>query len=160
MGHEKAFVRLIEKIMVRWGYSHVEGKLYAMLLLSEEPLTISQLVERTGLSRSAVSTALNRLVRDYLVEVRRRGRTKYFTAIPALFEKFLEQPKNLLEREVLPLEEAVRGLLSSDLPEGIKNRLKEVLAELRLLEYALLRLIEIEADELRKHYLTDEKAFK
>ncbi|GAB6135839.1 GbsR/MarR family transcriptional regulator [Thermococcus henrietii] len=160
MGDEKTFVRLIEKIMIRWGYSHVEGKLYAMLLLSEEPLTISQLVERTGFSRSAVSTALNRLVRDYLVEVRRRGRIKYFTAIPAFFEKFLEQPKNLLEKEVLPLEEAVKGLLSSDPPEGTKHRLKAVLAELRLLEYSLLRLMEIEADELRKHYLTDEKPFK
>ncbi|WP_457742768.1 GbsR/MarR family transcriptional regulator [Thermococcus sp.] len=160
MGEDKAFIRLIEKLMIRWGYSHVEGRLYAILLLSERPLTISELVQKTGFSRSAVSTALSRLSRDYLVEVRKERRTKYFMAIPMLFDKFLEQPKNLLEREVLPLEEIVRKMLSKNVSEEKKKRLKELLAELRILEYALLRLIEIEAEELKRTYLTDEKIFK
>ncbi|EEB75061.1 GbsR/MarR family transcriptional regulator [Thermococcus sp. AM4] len=156
MGDKEAFVHLVEKLMIRWEYSHVEGRIYALLLLSGEPMTISELVEETGFSRSAVSTALSRLQRDYLVEVQKKGRTKYFTAIPALFEKFLEQPKIILEKEVMPLEETVRKLLEGESSEGRRKKLVELLVELRLLEYALLRLIEIEAEELRKTYLRDE----
>jgi len=147
---KKEFVRLVEKLLMRWEYSHVEAKVYALLLLSDRPLTISELAEETGLSRSSISTSLNRLTREYLVEMRKEGRTKYFTARPLFLEKFLEQPKIILEREVLPLEDVLRRMLDETDSEEKREKLEEIMKNLRFLEYALLRLIEIEVDELER----------
>lgn len=150
MDGKKEFVRLVEKLLMRWEYSHVEAKVYALLLLSDRPLTISELAEETGLSRSSISTSLNRLTREYLVEMRKEGRTKYFTARPLFLEKFLEQPKIILEREVLPLEDVLRRMLDETDSEEKREKLEEIMKNLRFLEYALLRLIEIEVDELER----------
>ncbi|WP_457752022.1 GbsR/MarR family transcriptional regulator [Thermococcus sp.] len=150
MDGKKEFVRLVEKLLMRWEYSHVEAKVYALLLLSDRPLTISELAKETGLSRSSISTSLGRLTREYLVEMRKEGRTKYFTARPLFLEKFLEQPKVILEREVLPLEDVLRRMLDETDSEERRRKLEEIMKNLRFLEYALLRLIEIEVDELER----------
>ena len=150
MDSKREFMKLVEKLLTRWEYSHVDAKVYALLLLSDRPLTISELAEGTGLSRSSISTSLSRLTREYMVDVRKEGRTKYFTARPLFLEKFLEQPKIILEREVLPLEDVLRRMLDEADSEEKRRKLEDILKNLRFLEYALLRLIEVEVDELER----------
>jgi len=143
---EHGFIEVIERMMVRWGYSPTDGKVYAILLLNDAPMTISELADRTGLSRSSISVSLSRLVREYMVNCRRSGKTKYFTPVPAFLEMFLRQPKDILDREVRPL----KGLTERLLPraEGERRRrLEAVLEDLKSLECVLEKVIKIEEEE-------------
>ncbi|MFA4639834.1 GbsR/MarR family transcriptional regulator [Pyrococcus kukulkanii] len=142
---ERKFIEIVERIMVRWGYTSTEGKVYATLLLSSTPMTITELVEKTGLSRSSVSISLTRLSRDYLVTCRKRGRIKYFTASPAFFEKFLHQPKEMLEREIRPLEEIVKSMMRK-YDENMKSKLNAILNDLKKLECVLELIIRVEEE--------------
>jgi len=143
----RKFIEIVERMMRRWGYTHTDGKVYAILLLSEEPLTISDLVEATNLSRSSVSASLTRLSRDYLVNVRKNGKTKLFTPIPAFLEKFLNQPKEILEKEVRPLKSLTEVILRESKSQEHKLKLQEVLSDLKALECVLSKIIKMEEEE-------------
>ena len=143
----RRFVEIVAQLLGRWGYTHTDGKIYAHLLLSEKPLTISELAEATRLSRSSVSVSLSRLTRDYLVTYRKEGKTKYFSAVPAFLEKFLQQPKDILEREVRPLKEVVKHLAEKADSEEAKMRFDSIIKDLSVLECVLERIIELEEQE-------------
>ena len=142
----RKFLEIVERIMVRWGYTATDGKVYALLLLSNRPMTITELAKETGLSRSSISVSLNRLVREYFVTCRREGKTKYFTAVPAFLEKFLRQPKEILEREVRPLEEIVKSMIEKS-DDDMKPRLEAILDDLKKLECVLELIIRVEEEE-------------
>ena len=119
-GAEETFVSSIERLMIRWGYTHSEGRIYGALLISRRALTIGEIARITGLSRSTVSSALSRLIRDYVITVHVNGRKKEFSARPGLLELFLRQPREILEHELKPaiesLEElAIKGPILEDL---------------------------------------------
>ncbi len=104
---KRSFTAAVERAMLRWGYTHSEGRVYAVLLLHGHPMGIHELVNATGLSRSTVSTALSRLSRDYLIVIRMQNRKKLFSALPGFLDMFLKQPREMLEHEVEP---AIRAL--------------------------------------------------
>ncbi len=143
----RRFVEIVAQLLGRWGYTHTDGKIYAHLLLSDRPLTISELAEATRLSRSSVSVSLSRLTRDYLVTYRKEGKTKYFSAVPAFLEKFLQQPKDILEREVRPLKGIVTRLAENAESEEARMRFENILDDLSTLECVLERIIELEEQE-------------
>ncbi len=140
----KRFVEIVERMMTRWGYSHTDAKVYAYLLLSEEPLSINDLVELTDLSRSSISVALSRLTKDYMVNVRKVGKTKFFTPIPAFFEKFLHQPRETLEKEVVPLKETVERIIETTSDSDHRLKLQVLLDDILQLECILRQIIEFE----------------
>jgi DNA-binding transcriptional regulator GbsR (MarR family) len=142
----RKFIEIVAQLMGRWGYTHTDGVIYAHLLLSDRPLTISELAEATRLSRSSVSVSLSRLTRDYLVTYRKEGKTKYFSAVPAFLEKFLQQPKDILEREVRPLKAIVGRLMENSEGEE-RTRFETILSDLSTLECVLERIIELEEKE-------------
>ena len=150
---EKHFVDLIERLMVRWGYKHVEGRIYGFLLVSENSLSIADLVRLTGMSRTSISVSLSKLARDYLVTYTKNGKTKLYIPIPSFADKFMEQPKLLLEREVLPAKELIRTILKSTADESYRTKLKKVKEGLSELASLLEEIIKLES-RLKKevHY--------
>ena len=143
---DRRFIELVERLLERWGYSRTEGKVYAVLLMKARPMTISELAKETGLSRSSISVALSALTRHYLVTYRKEGKTKYFSAVPAFLEKFLQQPREILEREIRPMKEIVEGLMENA-GEEEKAFYMALLEDLSTLECVLEKLIEYEESE-------------
>ncbi|WP_297419945.1 GbsR/MarR family transcriptional regulator [Thermococcus sp.] len=141
-GDSKKFIHIVTQLMNRWGYSHTDGKVYAHLLLKDKPTTIAELAEETGLSRSSISTALSRLGRDYIVTYRKEGKTKYFSAVPAFLEKFLQQPREILEHDITPLEGIVKRFMEAS-PEG-EDHFRAIMEDLQRLECVLKNVIELE----------------
>lgn len=142
---EKLFIEFVERLLTRWGYKELEGRIYGILLVSRKPLTIADLVNLTGMSRTSVSTALNRLARDYLVTYTKNGKTKLFTPIPAFTELFMKQPRILLEREVRPASKLLEKLLAkADAPEH-RQKLLKTKASLDRLATLLEEIIAFEA---------------
>ncbi|WP_456366536.1 GbsR/MarR family transcriptional regulator [Thermococcus sp.] len=140
----KRFTEIVEKLLLRWGYSSTDGRVYATLLAEGRPMTISEISDELGLSRSAISISLSRLSRDYLVTYRRLGRTKYFSAVPAFLEGFMKQPRVMLEREIVPLEEIVESMVSSVNDPERRKHLQGLLQNLKNLECVLRKIIEVE----------------
>ncbi|WP_297475665.1 ArsR family transcriptional regulator [Thermococcus sp.] len=143
--NRRRFVEIVGAFLKRWGYDGTDGRVYGLLLLMDRPVTIAELSRELGLSRSAVSTSLKRLSRDYLVRYQKKGRVKYFSAVPAFLEKFLQQPREILEREVLPLEEIVREMMAESKDPVRKVNLEEILRDLEALDCVLRRIIRLES---------------
>ena len=150
-GKKKKFIELVERIMVRWGYTNTEGRIYGILLLSEKPLTIVDFLDLTDLSRTSISTSLKRLVRDDLVNVRREKKVKYFSPNPIFTEKFLEQPKDLLNKELIPLLKILEELSAKATSEEQKKKLEDLKKNLKNLEKILRLFVKIEEDKKFKH---------
>lgn len=91
---------------------------------------------------------LGRLERDYLVTVRKDGKTKLFSPVPAFLEKFLLQPKEILEKDVEPLEKLIGIILDDTKSEEHRAKLREVLSGLKALECIIRRIIEMEEEEM------------
>ncbi len=141
---KRRFIEIISRMMGRWGYNHTDGKVYSILLLSEKPLTINELTEMSNSSRTTISTSLSRLVRDYRVAVRKRGKTKLFFPISSLLDRFLEQPREILERDVIPLEKIIKNIISREKAENKVGRLVEILKDIEKSESILKEIIGIE----------------
>ena len=47
----------------------------------------------------------------YIAIVGKKGRTKMFMAQPAFLDNFLRQPKELLEKRIIPLEKILKVML-------------------------------------------------
>ena len=143
---KQRFIDLVERIMVRWGYTHTDGRIYGILAIAERPMTIDELAEETSLSRSSVSTSLSKLSKDYFVTVKKKGRVKYFSAMPSFLEKFLEQPRELLDKEIIPLKEITEKLVKKAETDGHRSKLEELLHDLSTLECVLNKIIEMEEE--------------
>lgn len=141
---------LITRLLRRWEYNFNEALVYGMLLLSPRPLSTAEIAAISGLSRSRVSGILSSLAKDYLVTYHKVGRVNYYEAIPALSELFLRQPREMLEREVAPLEELVREIhdrYGLDDNERYKRTLRDVESIKRMLEKCVEVLEGEEGDE-------------
>ena len=143
---KQKFIDLVERTMVRWGYTHTDGRIYGILAIAENPMSIDQLAKETALSRSSISTSLGKLSKDYFVIVKKQGRTKYFSAVPSFLEKFLEQPRELLNKEIIPLKEITEKLLTKGENDRYQSKLEELLRDLNTLECVLNRIIMMEEE--------------
>ncbi len=125
----------VEKILESFGYPPASSRIYARLLFSERPKTITELAEETGLGKSTVSTSLRLLEHDGLVYSTKVGKKKLYYARSAL-NRLLLFPDRILKEYVVPL----RKLLEKN-PEKNKNILKDV-KEFEELARAILKLME------------------
>ena len=145
-GKKKKFIELVERIMSRWGYTDTEGKIYGLLLISEVPLTISDLLKLTDLSRTSISTSLKTLVSRGVVNEKREKKIKYFSPNPVFTRNFMKQPKEMLTKEVKPLVKIAGELLASGTSEDYKNKLLELKKDLGTLQNLLETIIKIESE--------------
>jgi len=138
----KRALTLLTRLLRRWGYSFNEALIYGMLLLSPKPLSAAEISELSGLSRSTVSGILGNLQKDYLVTYHKAGRVNYYEAIPALTEIFARQPREILEKEVAPLEELVKAIhVKYRLDDNV--RYKRTLRDVEDMRRMLERCIEV-----------------
>ena len=149
IAYDRRSLDIIKRIFSRWGFSIREGIIYGILLLSPRSLTIREIIEITGMSRSSISTSLNILMREYMVDVRRKGKTKLFSPIPSFYEKFMEQPSELLEKEVIPLKKRIGEILKKVDDEEYRNKLINIIENLDSLENMLVNIMEIEKRKLK-----------
>ncbi|WP_297464805.1 helix-turn-helix domain-containing protein [Thermococcus sp.] len=125
----------VEKILESFGYPPAPARIYAQLLFSEKPKTITELARETGLGKSTVSTALRLLEHDGLVYSTKMGKKKLYHARSA-FNRLLMFPERILKEYVVPL----RKLLEQN-PNENEKILKDV-REFEELAKAILKLLD------------------
>lgn len=97
----------------RWGINRTVGQMYALLVLSPEPLTADGIAEALGFSRSNVSMGLKELQSWELVRLQHLpGDRKEYYSAPAdvwdIAKTLIEQRR---KREIDPTLSTLRGLL-------------------------------------------------
>jgi DNA-binding transcriptional regulator GbsR (MarR family) len=88
---ERAFVDRMGQSAETDGMSPIAGRLFALLLLSEEPLSLDDLADRLEVSKASVSTDARRLLERGIVErVGRPGdRRDYYQLAPDFFARVI-----------------------------------------------------------------------
>jgi len=80
-----------------WGFKRSYGRLYGVLFFADEPLSLSDLADRSSYAKSTVSTAMSAMERYHLVQRRSipgEGKTAFFEAerdFWYVFQQFLTQ---------------------------------------------------------------------
>ena len=137
-------IRGLAKLVKRLGFSEGYGVIYAHLLLSGKPLTVKELSEKTGYSQSAVAAYLMVLHRAYLVDRMKQGASYAYVAKLDYISRYKEKLRELLERDLVPLLQAVERTVNSVEDEKQKSHLEKVLAEIKKIEHFVRRVLEIE----------------
>ncbi len=142
---ELEFISRMAKLSARWGLGEAVGKVLAVLLLSNKPLSQGEIGKLTGYSVGQISSSLKLLESLGLVISRKEGRRKLYRAVGSLLdvlENFLE---TTLKNQLSPTIRFIRN----NLPR-FNERTRENVEKL-LQEYEKARiLLEMNMEYLKK----------
>ena len=144
------FVDLWGSMGVLWGINRSMARIHAHIMVSPEPLTLDQVVEKLDISKGNASMSLNELRHWGVIQrLHRRGdRRDFYTAEPDSWKMLFQIARERKKREFDPALDALRGLLSESDPD----RTAEVSDRLAELE----KLMTI-FDRVAAKFLSDEK---
>ena len=114
------FVEGLSRMSQFWGFPRGMGSLFAVLYLSPSPLSLDELVTRTGLTKGAISTNVRALSRMGLVyPVSRLGDRKDYYAAETDFYKaarsiFSERQNSEFDRAVASVKITLEKLESGE----------------------------------------------
>ena len=139
------FIDLITDINKKKGLGSLPSKLIAEMYIEPGKLSIDDLIERTGYSRSAISSEMKNLTRGGLVKRTKEPGSKkvYFYMEKSLIDKFVNNFKenyvnivNMLEKEI-PLIIAEYEDIDSEKAEKEKKILENYYEEMQSIKEVL-----------------------
>ncbi|MEZ5570356.1 MAG: ArsR family transcriptional regulator [Halioglobus sp.] len=109
-------VRHFGEMGSRWGFNRTVGQMYALLLLSEQPLCADELAASLAVSRGNVSMGLQELHAWRLLREHRQpgDRKVYFSPAGPILELARRVLEERMRREVAPTLSLLRELLDAD----------------------------------------------
>ena len=107
------FVMHFGEMGSRWGFNRTVGQIYALLVLSEEPLNANTLGETLGVSRGNVSMAIKELQSWRLVKVQHYpgDRKEYYQPLGTIWDMASTVFEERRKREVDPTLSVLRDIL-------------------------------------------------
>ncbi|MEM6580596.1 MAG: GbsR/MarR family transcriptional regulator [Pseudomonadota bacterium] len=116
----QAFIQHFGEMGSRWGINRTVGQMYALLVISEQPLSADQLAETLHLSRSNVSMGIKELnAWNLLRTVPRSGdRKTYFTTPEDVWEIARTLIAEKRKREIDPTLSMMRNALMGESAPG------------------------------------------
>lgn len=121
--HDEAFLDAMAMLMAPWGWVRPVGRIYAYLLLREEPATLDEIAADLGMSKSNASVAARTL--EHCGNARRQGEPgsrRILYSVPAEFSGPFVAKAELLERQVRLF--SAQG--SRDIPEAVAERFDQL----------------------------------
>jgi DNA-binding transcriptional regulator GbsR (MarR family) len=140
----------------RWGINRTVGQMYALLVLSPEPLTADQIVENLGFSRSNVSMGLKELQSWELVKLQHLpgDRKEYYSAPAEIWDIAKTLMEQRRKREIDPTLSTLRDLLMTQ-PAGAEEkyaqqRMQEMHDMIEMLTKWTMEIQRLDAARLQK----------
>jgi DNA-binding transcriptional regulator GbsR (MarR family) len=120
---EQRFVEDVARLLTPWGVPPVAARLYGYLLLCPHPVSLDQITEDLGISKSSASVAA-RLLESYTLARRHSepGTKRALYAVADDYEAMIQQQNRLLDALAEQLT-AGAGIVPS---KDVKARLKEM----------------------------------
>ncbi len=94
---------LIRKLMRNMCLNESMCHIYSLLALSEKPMSIKEISEKTGYSLTIIYTSIRNLIENNLVERVKLGRNIKYTANINFIEVFERRRKKIMEEYLEPL---------------------------------------------------------
>ncbi|WP_462158180.1 GbsR/MarR family transcriptional regulator [Pseudoalteromonas sp. GB56] len=144
----EAFVMHCGEMGSRWGFNRTIGQMYALLLISEEPLSANELSQTLHISRGNVSMGIKELNSWQLIATKHKpgDRKEYYQPAGSIWQMANRVFEQRRKREIDPTLSLLRdGLLDEP------NNQSEAYAQTRMLEiHDLLEMITEWASELQR----------
>src|SRR5262245_55041263 len=131
---EQRFVEDVARLLVPWGVPPAAARLYGHLLLCPRPVSLDEISENLGISKSSASVAA-RLLESYTLARRHRepGTKRALYAVADDYETMIQQQNRLLETLAAQLSTGA-GIAAS---KGVSARLKEMAEVYRVMRGAM-----------------------
>lgn len=126
------FVMHFGEMGSRWGFNRTVGQMYALLVVSKEPLTASTITETLNISRGNVSMGLKELQSWQLVQVQHLpgDRKDYYRAVGGIWDMAKRVMEERRKREIDPTLSLLRDMLlvtpSDEQEQHAQQKLQEI----------------------------------
>jgi HTH-type transcriptional regulator, osmoprotectant uptake regulator len=131
---EQRFVQDVARLLQPWGVPPVAAQLYGYLLLCPRPVSLDQITDDLGISKSSASVAA-RLLESYTLARRHRepGTKRALYAVADDYEAMIQQQNRLLEALAAQLNAGAEIVTS----KGVSARLEEMADFYRMMRGAM-----------------------
>jgi len=108
-----SFVMHFGEMGSRWGFNRTVGQMYALLVVSEQPLSANDIADALSISRGNVSMGLKELQAWQLVKVIHQpgDRKEYFKALGSIWDMAKKVIEERRKREIDPTLSLLRTIL-------------------------------------------------
>lgn len=133
-GNQRRFVEDIARLLTPWGVPPAAARLYGYLLLCSRPVSLDQITEDLGISKSSASVAA-RLLESYTLARRHSepGTKRALYAVADDYEAMIRQQNRLLDALTAQLN-AGAGIAAS---KAVSVRLEEMSGFYRIMRSAM-----------------------
>lgn len=109
----QSFVYHFGEMGSRWGFNRTVGQMYALLVISEDPLTANELAAGLNISRGNVSMGIKELHSWQLIHLNHKpgDRKEYYSAIGSVWDMANSVFKERRKREIDPTLSLLRTLV-------------------------------------------------
>lgn len=128
VGPRERVIQAFEQTAGLYNFNESYARMYGILYFVGE-MTLDQLSEETGFSKSTVSRGMNKLEDLYLVKSRKKegmGKTRFYSAEEDLESAFMKMMENEGEREIEIMKEALGKAEQEMKEEGDEEGLEKV----------------------------------
>ena len=131
---ERRFVEDVARLLIPWGVPPIAARLYGHLLLCSRPVSLDQITEDLGVSKSSASVAA-RLLETYTLARRHSepGTKRALYAVADDYEAMIQQQNRLLDALAGQLN-AGAGVVAS---KEVRARLEEMAEFYRVMRSAM-----------------------
>lgn len=122
---DEAFLDAMAMLMAPWGWPRPVGRIYAYLLLREDPATLDEIAADLGMSKSNASVAARTL--EHCGNARRQGESgsrRIYYSVPTDFSGPFVAKAELLDRQVRLFD----GELGRAVPPAVADRFERISA--------------------------------
>lgn len=127
-----SFVMHFGEMGSRWGFNRTVGQMYALLVVSEQPLSANDIAEALSVSRGNVSMGLKELQAWQLVKVSHQpgDRKEYFKSLGSIWDMAKRVIEERRKREIDPTLSLLRTLLLDSNEQAETEHARERLQEI------------------------------
>lgn len=128
----ESFVMHFGEMGSRWGFNRTVGQIYALLVVSEEPLTANQLGENLNISRGNVSMGIKELQSWQLINTKHipGDRKEYYFTQGSIWDMAMKVFEERRKREVDPTLSLLRDVMlqtpGNDADKYAQEKLHEI----------------------------------
>ena len=137
---EEKLIERTGEIAKRWGFPEPAGRIWACLLLSEDPISQAEIASMTGYTLSLVSPSLRILEENNRIrKTKGKGKERLYTLNGLFIEAYSAVMQKTLERDIKP----VIDELSEYNKKNKNKKLSVLISEYKRMEFYLQIFIKI-----------------
>jgi len=129
--------KTVGEFMQYWGFSKIDGQIWCLIFITQNPLSGQELAKALGISKASVSLTIHELLFYEVIESTSRGNrnTIYYRSNPNIEQVIVNVLKN---RELKLIEKAANALKNVQQNERIKPQIAPIINHEKLEELEVI----------------------